>query len=441
MAYCVYCGTALKGAGSNCPNCTKASGKSANSKPQTKEVLFTDFKKDSKDKQIAAEKKSREIEKKKKEAARVARFKKNKKLAKDYIAKNKILVASVGSVAGALLLFGATQVTINLVNGPQIILNEYISAIQDGDWDALQDERLFPASTARAPEQIEQAFDTSSVANASFGNVWTDGNAGSAVISLNDDKDARYQVSIRSTPSSFFIFSVPNWKIASKAPQAILAFDEKVVGAHQVSFGKANPISVLELTESLNTEGMTHASVLPGVYKMQLEALGFYEENRISKTIWSVGNRQELALYPPDDQELSGWMTDLALSEANVQAQYCGEIICYALPAYSEYDFDLWSQYYYDEYTNSSFSYSASSGGCSLTSSEVTSHNSANLAFACDMSIYANLYVKYVYYYGYYSDYYYWWDFTDSTTTQIFPVVTLSITDAGDSVSVASSGF
>jgi hypothetical protein len=57
------------------------------------------------------------------------------------------------------------------------------------------------------------------------------------------------------------------------------------------------------------------------------------------------------------------------------------------------------------------------------------------------MSIYANLYVKYVYYYGYYSDYYYWWDFTDSTTTQIFPVVTLSITDAGDSVSVASSGF
>jgi len=440
MAYCVYCGTALKGVGSNCPNCTKASGKSVTPKTQTKEVLFTDFKKDAKEKQLAAEKKSNEIEKKKKEAARIARIKKNKKIAKDFIEKNKILVGSVGSVSGILLLFGATQVTINLVNGPQIILNEYVAAIQEGDWNALQDERLFPASTARAPEQIEQAFDTSSVANVSFGSVSTDGNAGSAVISLNDEKDSRYQVSIRSIPSSFFIFSIPNWKIASKAPQALLSFDDQVVSAHQVSFGNSSPIGVLELTESLNTESMTHASVLPGVYKMQLEALGFYESNRISKTVWSAGSRQELVIYPPD-QELSGWMIDLALSEANVQAQYCGEILCYALPAYGESDFNLWSQYPYDKYTTSSFSYSASSGGCTLTSEEVISYNSARLSFACDVSVYANLFVRYIYYYGYYWNYWYDYDLSDSTSTQIFPVVDLVINDAGDSVSVAGSGF
>jgi hypothetical protein len=440
MAYCVHCGTALKGVGSNCPNCTKASGKSVAPKTQTKEVLFTDFKKDAKEKQVAAEKKSIEVQKKKQEAARIAQIEKRKKIAKDFVKNNKILVGSVGSVAAIFLLFGAIQVTINVVNGPQTILNEYISAIQDGDWEALEDERLFPASTARAPEQIEQAFDTSSVANVSFGSVRTEGNAGSAVISLNDDKDGRYQVSIRSTPSNFFIFSIPNWKIASKAPQATLAFGDRVVGAHQVSFGKSNPIGVLELTESLNAESMTHSSVLPGVYKMQLEALGFYEPNRISKTIWSVGTREELAIYPPD-QELSAWMTDVALGEANVQAQYCSEILCSALAGFSEGDFDLWSQYPYVEYTTSSFSYSASSGGCRISSEEVTSYNSARVSFSCDISIYANLFVRYVYYYGYFSNYYYDYNLSDSTSTQIFPFVDLVITDAGDSVTVAGSGF
>jgi hypothetical protein len=258
---------------------------------------------------------------------------------------------------------------------------------------------------------------------------------------LDEAKEVSFKISLRSTPDRFFIFEVPNWRVSSKAPMARLSFSDKVEDTQQISFGSQPSIEISSLGERESFNIFQNSSVLPGVYKVKLGALGFYDSNSISKTIWSVGSYESLIVLPPANQKLSSWMTNEAKSRANSIAENCASYRCDQLPRYTVYDFDLWSQYPENEYTYSTFRYDTSSGGCSLDSAKLQSYNSAELTFYCNVTVNAYLYVQYTYYYGYFNNYYYYWNFEDSISTRIFPVIELSINDSGDSVTVVKSGF
>jgi hypothetical protein len=427
---------------SSCSSCGKPTGKPSREKAEAQEVLFTEFKKEAKVSQAAADKKSRETEKKKREKESAERRLRQKQELKNYILRNKIFLSSLGSLAGLFVVYAGGQAAINFLNGPEEILSEYVAAIKDSNWGALQDERLFPGSTAATQDYFKQSYSSSAVSMVSFGEVRNEGGIAHAEIFLDEAKQVSFKISLKSTPDRFFIFDVPNWKVSSKAPKARLSFADEVEDNHQISFGSQNPTEVISLGErdSFNIfQGSS--SVLPGVYKVELGALGFYDSNSISKTIWAAGINDSLIVYPPSNQTLSGWMLDEAKSRANSLAENCASNRCDELPNYNVDNFDLWSQYPEDEYTYSTFSYDVSSGGCNLDSTKVNTYNSAELSFSCDLTVNAYLYVQYTYYYGYFSDYYYYWNFEDSTSTTIYPVIEISIDDAGDSVSIIKSGF
>jgi uncharacterized Zn finger protein (UPF0148 family) len=173
LAYCVHCGTALKSAQANCPNCAPSSSRKQSAAAEPKEVLFSDYKQSAKAKQREIDRKAAEKEKKKKQAERIARKIQNKKDAEEFFSRNKILIRSLGAVVSLFIVYSGAQATINAQNGPEEILSEYVSAIQEGNWAAIQDERLFPNSTGQVPDYIKDAYNKNAVNEASFGLVKT----------------------------------------------------------------------------------------------------------------------------------------------------------------------------------------------------------------------------------------------------------------------------
>ena len=442
MAYCVHCGTALKSTRANCANCETPSGKKQSGASEPKELLFSEFKQSSKAKQREIEIKAAEKAKKKKQAERIARKKQNRKKAEEFLSRNKILISSLGAAAGLLLVYGGAQATINALNGPEEILSEYVTAIQEGDWSALQDERLFPGSTGQVPEYVKDAYNKNAVTDASIGLVKTEGKSATAQVFLNETQEVVLDVTLESVPTRFLVFEIPDWKVASRGPQVKLSFAEEVNDLHQVSFGSGDPIDVSVLRGSSGPNALEYSTVLPGVYNIELGAFGFYQANDINTVIWTLGSKDVFAIATPDNQQLPYSIVDVATDRADSLAESCAAYVCSQLPDYDAYDFNLWSQYTESQYTYSSFSiYDVYSTGCRLDDTVISSYNSASLFYSCDVDVYANLYVQYVYYYGWYTDYYYYWDFYDDTTTTIYPYVELSIDDSGEIVSIISSGF
>ena len=440
MAYCVHCGTALKSAQANCPNCAPSSSRKQSAAAEPKEVLFSDYKQSAKAKQREIDRKAAEKEKKKKQAERIARKIQNKKDAEEFFSRNKILIRSLGAVVSLFIVYSGAQATINAQNGPEEILAEYVSAIQEGNWAAIQDERLFPNSTGQVPDYIKDAYNKNAVNEASFGLVKTEGNSATARVFLNDLQEVAFDISLESTPTRFFIFDIPDWKVASKGPQAKIQINDEVDDSQQVSFGSAEPLDVALLRGSSGPNGSEYSTVLPGVYNIELGEFGFYPANDTNNVVWAVGSKDVFAISPPAEQKLDSRFVQAALERANSLAENCAVNVCSQLPSYNEYDFDLWSQYTESEYSYSSFSiYDVYSNGCLLDDTVIYSYNSAGLSFRCNMDVYAHLYVQYVYYYGWYSDYYYYWDFYDDTKTTVYPYVELFIDDSGEIY--FSSGF
>ena len=442
MAYCVHCGTALKSTQANCPNCAASSGKKQSVAAEPKEVLFSDFKQSAKAKQKEIDRKAAEKEKKKRQAERIAIKIQTKKEVDEFVSKHKILVGSLEAAIILSLVYGGVQLTINALNGPDKILAEYVSAIQEGNWAAIQDERLFPESTGQVPDYIKDAYNKYAVSEVSIGLVKTEGNSATAQIFLNDLQKVVFDVSLESIPTRFLIFEIPDWQIASRGPQAKIQITEEVNDSQQVSFGSAEPLDVSLIRENSGPNGLEYSTVLPGVYNIELGEFGFYQANDTSNVVWAVGSKDIFAISPPDDQKPRSQFVQAALDRANSLADNCAIYVCNQLPAYDEFDFNLWSQYTESQYTYSSFSISdVYSNGCILNDTVINSYNSASLFFSCKMDVYAHLYVQDVYYYGWYSNYYYYWDFYDDTTTTVYPYVELSIDESGEIVSIVSSGF
>jgi hypothetical protein len=442
LAYCVHCGIALRTARSNCPNCAPSSGKKQSAAAEPKEVLFSDFKQNAKAKQKEIDRKAAEKEKKKRQAERIAIKIQAKKEVDEFVSKHKILIGSLEVAVISLLVYGGVQVTINALNGPDKILSEYVSAIQEGNWAAIQDERLFPGSTGEVPEYIKEAFNKSAVSEASIGSVKTEGKSATAQVFLNDLQKVVLDVSLESIPTRFLIFEIPDWKVASRGPQARLSFSDEVTDLQQVSFGSADPIDISVLRGSQESNVLGYSTVLPGVYNIELGAFGFYQANETSTVLWTLGAKEEFVISTPDDQKVAPSVVQNALDRANSLAENCAVNICRQLPDYDVFDFNLWSQYTESQYTYSSFSISdVNSNGCRLDDTVISSYDSASLFFSCKMDVYAHLYVQDVYYYGWYSDYYYYWDFYDYTTTTVYPYVDLSVDESGEIVSIVSSGF
>jgi hypothetical protein len=102
-------------------------------------------------------------------------------------------------------------------------------------------------------------------------------------------------------------------------------------------------------------------------------------------------------------------------------------------------DFNLWSQYDRDTYTNSRFKYKNKVNSCTQTSAIAVSAEEANFTYSCNVTSRGHLYVRYVYYYGYFSDYWYYWNFYDTKENTIEVVVTETSNSTGSKVKVTSS--
>ena len=181
--------------------------------------------------------------------------------------------------------------------------------------------------------------------------------------------------------------------------------------------------------------------MLPGVYRTELSGIGFYDVNEISQVLWNADSKNQLEINVPDNQTLPSSFIAKAKDRAVKLAKSCAANKCSEFPKYTEYDFDLWSQYTYTKYTFSTFSYKIKHRKCEFQTSSVSSYDTANLTFKCDSSVKANLYVRYTYYYGYFSDYWYYWNLKDSKNESISPTITLKINESGNDVSIVSSRF
>lgn len=439
MAFCIKCGAQLKRSGSNCSQCLDRSIDSEVSSGPESPILFRDYKNGVESRKKATELKLQESAKRK---AATEKIRKQRRLARQqFLSHNKTALGVLGAAAGLVLSLGIVQSAINIVNGPERLVTQYVTAIKAGDWDALKSDILFPGSVGQVPEQIKKAFDVNAVSNIKLGVVLQDGASASATLFLNENDDSGLVIDLVSKPTQLAIFYVPKWYVVSKAPMATITIGEDVQDSQEVSFGGSNAQTIKELRNAGFSSSNSLFSVLPGVYRTELSGIGFYDVNEISQVLWNADSKNQLEINVPDNQTLPSSFIAKAKDRAVKLAKSCAANKCSEFPKYTEYDFDLWSQYTYTKYTFSTFSYKIRHRKCEFQTSSVSSYDTANLTFKCDSSVKANLYVRYTYYYGYFSDYWYYWNLKDSKNESISPTITLKINESGNDVSIVSSRF
>lgn len=441
MSFCTSCGKPLETNAHFCQICGTPVASTHNETPAAAEpaVLFAD--------KVKAE----EEAKKQKEAeeaaslaaearqARIDARKARNQAIKDKIMSNKPLWFPVIGAATLAIAYGATQFVIYSSSGPEAKLTEYVNAIKTANFEALDDETLFPGDFAEAPVEFQNGFDKDAVANATYTTVVRSGMDATASIVLDPSNASAKLIPLQLTAHNEWVgpFQVPVWAVTSEAPSATISVDKKLTSAQTVSFSPTPGVTKENTLKVSALRKLDFVSLLPGVYGSTISKRGYLNQTKSEAVFWPDSSTGLISFKP--DESVSAITKTKAAKRANSVAAACVRSRCSKLPRYDEYDFNLWSQYDEDEYTSSSFDYDYSLDSCSLNSTEVTNSTSATLTYLCGVTVDAHLYVKWVYYYGYYSDYWYYWNFYDDTTTSMTVTVKVSTNASGTKVTIKSA--
>jgi hypothetical protein len=427
MAFCANCGNQHDESSNACINCGNVF-KVSDPEPSN---LFVEAAKQAKleeQQKLEAErleaKKAKAFQKKERRQA-------TKKRILDAINGKKPLWYPIIGVVGLATVYGMAQLVVFSSNGPEQKLKEYVAAIQNGDFNALEDQTLFPGATFNTPPELVSAFDTSSVAEATFRTVNREGLTATAQILSDSVGTQSFELQLIATTELQGIFQVPVWTVSTQASPVSVEPRTEMSKKQNISFGSSESITVAE------AQSLGEFYSLPGFYTYNVDAYGFIGQSNGVAEMWDNSGYRPIQVTAGD--AISTKASTMADKSAKATAKKCASKKCRALPRYKVGDFNLWSQYDRDTYTNSRFKYKNKVNSCTQTSAIAVSAEEANFTYSCNVTSRGHLYVRYVYYYGYFSDYWYYWNFYDTKENTIEVVVTETSNSTGSKVKVTSS--
>jgi hypothetical protein len=354
---------------------------------------------------------------------------------------NRRLSISILALLTLFLVYGITQTTIVLVNGPDAKISEYAAALQQGDFTALDDHSLFPnGDSSGVPPEIVAARSTNgspaTVEGHQTSRLWLEA---TALVSQSQTES----IPIRLVAETEWNWGLqfPVWSVVSKAPVVHFAISESLNENQSYSFG--NPDATTQVTSSvaaLRTISAAPVSVLPGTYLSTLLPFGFVEEKLLTSQFWEAGASEKIPLVVPE-LNVSARAADALLSTANALTVNCSDSACGALGSNTDVDFNLWSKYPYTVQHGTSFDVSFSPNACTRNSATLDSPTQITATFVCSVTASAHLYVKYIYYQGYYSTYWYNYDYYDNKTRTVYPEVTIVIDPATGAIGVSAAAL
>jgi hypothetical protein len=427
MAFCANCGSQHDETTNACVNCGNVFRVT---EPDTA-TLFAESARQTKleEQQRAA---AERLEAKKAKAQQnKERRQASKKRIIDALNKKKALWYPIMGVVGLAATYGIAQLVLFSINGPEQKLRDYIAAIQNGDFNALEDQTLFPGATFNTPRELVSAFDTSSVAQATFGSVNRSGLTATAQILSDSVGSKSFELQLTAVTDWQGIFQVPVWVVSTQASPVYVEPRTEMSKKQNISFGSSESITVAE------AQSLGKFYSLPGFYTYSVDAYGFIGQSNGVAEMWDNSGYRPIQVTAEDAFPTKA--SAMADKSARATANKCASKKCAALPRYKVGDFNLWSQYDRDTYTNSRFKYKNKVNSCTQTSAIAVSAETANFTYSCSVTSRGHLYVRYVYYYGYFSDYWYYWNFYDTKENTIEVVVTETSNSTGSKVKVTSS--
>jgi hypothetical protein len=338
------------------------------------------------------------------------------------VLRRKLLWFPIFGAALLALSYGVAQSAISISNGPAKKLDELVLAIKGADFDALNDETLFPGAQNDSPAWLKNSFKRDSVQDLEILSITEAGSAATAKVGIRQAGDF-FDVSLSSTTKWDGIFQVPSWTVSSLGsnggrflPNSTIMNSQKITFLNQGG-GKDKTFSARTLSSWDNLH------MLPGFYALSVEKYGLSSGGFLDAGYWpkadADGIEEASSIVVTSDLAVTEAVRERADRRAKHLAGRCGSSKCSKLPKYGEFDFDLWSKWDYSKYTYSSFSYKWSVDYCTQESEVAASPTFSKFTYTCSLTANAHLYVKYVYYYGYYSDYYWYDNIYDSKSDTI----------------------
>lgn len=347
--------------------------------------------------------------------------------------ERKALWRGVAALLLLVIVYGVTQSILFSVNGPEAKLKEYISVLKDGNFDALDDQTLFPGASADTPENVKSGYDLESMSGIRLGKVVRNGMSAQASIYQSAENVPGEEITIELKAGTEFwgVFQIPVWKVTTEPNNGSLNLSSSLEGSQTVLFGTSPDESVADLRQ------MPSFYYLPGHYKYEVSSFGYFGKTSGSLNAWYTQG-SELPMIEAN-ANLGGTAYQKAHGSAVAKAKKCAKAKCRKLPRYGVNDFNLWSQYDRTTYTNSRFNYKYRLNSCDEVSAVATSATAATYTFNCNLTAKGHLYVRYVYYYGYFSDYWYYWNFYDEKQENLTVVVEVTTNGKSTSYKTTSS--
>ncbi len=350
------------------------------------------------------------------------------------LAENRTTVVRGLTFLGILLGLAGAQLYLILGVGPQQTLDRYVTAIEVGDFAALDDLTLFPGASNPGEVRALDFRDSAATRNVSYAVTEQVENSAKAEIDLGPSS---YELSLTSEIAFKGLFFIAEWSVASE-PQALqIQIQEGLEEKQKVTLpGTSDQLSIGDLESDPGLAGIVY--VLPGIYSAEIDGLGFFADTVVQTQVSSGGSLTALILQA-DLRQVKGGNDSKALNKAKNVMKDCLRSRCSKLPRLDVYDFALWSQYPEDEYTSSSFNKSFSFNACQESSTEALSATKIRKYYSCDYTAKGHLYVRYYYYYGYYTDYYYYWNLYDTKSLRMNVQVDIQTNEAGTKENVGKA--
>jgi len=427
MQFCVQCGSKMKEiTSSECEACTGTSktlivdSSAPASIVDISDFAETPFSQVIKGRKDDSKKNARELRLTKKREAKSARKKRIKATIQKFHSKKKISYP-LALCAIFLILWTTSQIIIYSSSSPTEIAQKYISAVNSGDWNTLNDEILFPRNdqTPNLPVEI-RGIRNAKQSSVELGGINRKGEK--ATITILHGGTEHYEITATFQLKFDGLFFTPEWEISSPSPTASVNFD---------SLFSEKQLTNIEIKGVFATVGdveegySRNYSVLPGVYEIKVNPAGYLQDNIGTASIFGSGGKISVAAT---NFEVPAETMDSIGSIVESTARNCFTSKCSHLGNWDEYDFDFWSRYPYDTYTYSTFDWHATMNRCGDVGVNLLTYNSVSVNSSCSGKIQAHLYIKYVYYQGWYSSSWYYWNYNDTANTY-FDVSLVSTTD------------
>ena len=351
------------------------------------------------------------------------------------LAENRKTIVRGLTIIGILLGLAGAQLYLILGVGPSQTLDRYVSAIEAGDFAALDDQTLFPGAKNPGDTPALDFRDSAATAAVDYEITSKAGNTATANIDLGP---STFEVVLASEVAFKGLFFIAEWSVQSEPQTLQVQAQEGLQDKQKVTLpGTAQQPTIGDLRDEPGLMG-NYISVLPGIYSAEIDGLGFFADTTVQALVTAESGYSVLSLAA-DIREVKGGNDAKAFNKAKNVMKDCLRSRCSKLPKLGEYDFSLWSQYPEDEYTSSSFNKSFTFDVCRESSTEALSATKIRKNYTCDYTAKGHLYVRYYYYYGYYTDYYYYWNLYDTKSLSMNVFVDIQTNESGTKENVGKA--